>query len=283
MMNNIEKTNADWIELRTANQARCRIRVRGAHIASWSPAGGDEQLFMSRLSSRYQAQPLRGGIPVIFPQFADLGTLPKHGFARTALWRVGDVLQGLDVASATLVLSDTAESRQVWPYSFTATIRITLSDQNLQIDWQVQNEGLQVMQFQTALHTYFRVAEGQYAKIYGLAKSPCYDKLTQQEIAASGMEPITVKNAIDNIYAQTPDQLTLQTGLGELLIHKDGFPDTVVWTPWDEGAQQISDLADDEGRVFICVEAACVNAPVMLAPEQNWEGVMRLQIADDAE
>lgn len=281
MMNNIKKTNADWIELHTRSHAQCGIRVQGAHIASWSPAGRGEQLFMSRLSSQDQALPLRGGIPVIFPQFADMGSLPKHGFARTALWRVEEVRQGDDVASATLVLTDTPESMQLWPYSFTATIRITLTDQALKVDWQVRNEGLQVMPFQAALHTYFRVAEGQYATIQGLANSPSYDKLRQEKAAASGVDQLIVKNAIDNIYAQTPDHLILQTGLGELQIDKHGFPDTVVWTPWDEGARQIADLADDEGRAFICVEAARVNVPITLSPQQNWNASMKLECSEE--
>ncbi|MBR7793473.1 D-hexose-6-phosphate mutarotase [Undibacterium sp. FT147W] len=281
MMNNIKKTNADWIELHTKNHARCSIRVQGAHIASWSPAGRDEQLFMSRLSSPDQSQPLRGGIPVIFPQFADLGSLPKHGFARTAMWRLEDVQQNDDVASATLVLTDTPESRELWPYSFTATIRITLTDQTLQVDWQVRNEGVQTMSFQAALHTYFRVADGQYATIQGLADSPSYSKLTQEKAAASRVEQLIIKNAIDSIYAQTPDHLSLQTGLGELQIDKHGFPDAVVWTPWDEGARQIADLADDEGRAFICVEAACVNVPVTLSPQHCWNGSMKLECSEE--
>lgn len=276
MMSNIKKTKTDWVELHTSSHARCNIRVQGAHITSWSPAGRGEQLFMSRLSSHDQAQPMRGGIPVIFPQFADMGSLPKHGFARTALWRVDDVQQGGDVASATLVLTDTPESMQLWPYSFTATIRITLSEQSLKVDWQVRNDGVQVMPFQAALHTYFRVTDGQYATIKGLANCPGFDKLTQEKTAASGVDQLIVKNAIDCIYAQTPDQLSLSAGLGEMHIYKSGFPDTVVWTPWDEGARQIADLADDEGRALICVEAASVNVPITLSPQQIWKGVMTL-------
>jgi glucose-6-phosphate 1-epimerase len=112
---------------------------------------------------------------------------------------------------------------QLWPHSFTATIRITLTDHALQVDG-VRNEGVQTMSFQAALHTYFRVAEGQFATILGLANSPSYDKLTQANAAASGMDQLIVKNAIDSIYAQTPDHLILQTGLGELQIDKHGFP-----------------------------------------------------------
>lgn len=43
---------------------------------------------------------IRGGIPILFPQFSDAGPLPKHGFARNELWTVRDK----EPSSVTLVL-----------------------------------------------------------------------------------------------------------------------------------------------------------------------------------
>ena len=34
------------------------------------------------------SQAVRGGIPVLFPQFADRGPLKKHGFARDLPWQL---------------------------------------------------------------------------------------------------------------------------------------------------------------------------------------------------
>ena len=59
-------------------------------------------------------QAVRGGVPVIFPQFEQLGpdtSLPRHGLARTRAWRVDSHHQGRDHTQLTLVLSDDADTR----------------------------------------------------------------------------------------------------------------------------------------------------------------------------
>src|SRR5688572_25010680 len=67
--------------------ARAELYLHGAHVTSWRPAGaGGERLFLSAASEFRTDAAIRGGVPVIFPQFAGRGPLPKHGFARTAEW-----------------------------------------------------------------------------------------------------------------------------------------------------------------------------------------------------
>lgn len=44
----------------------------GAHIVDWS-VNGVERLWISSLSAMDGSAPIRGGIPIAFPQFADQG------------------------------------------------------------------------------------------------------------------------------------------------------------------------------------------------------------------
>ena len=78
--------NMPKMVLSTADGARAEIYLHGAHLTSWVPAGGSEALFLSPKAEFVQGSAIRGGVPVIFPQFSDLGPLPKHGFARTLDW-----------------------------------------------------------------------------------------------------------------------------------------------------------------------------------------------------
>jgi glucose-6-phosphate 1-epimerase len=76
------------VNLSSSDGSRAEIYLHGAHVTSWIPAGGEEQLYLSAASEFRDGAAIRGGVPVIFPQFSNLGPLPKHGFARNLAWEL---------------------------------------------------------------------------------------------------------------------------------------------------------------------------------------------------
>ena len=74
--------------LSNSDGARAEIYLHGAHVTSWLPAGGEEQLYLSAASEFRDGAAIRGGVPVVFPQFSSGGPLPKHGFARNLAWEL---------------------------------------------------------------------------------------------------------------------------------------------------------------------------------------------------
>ena len=68
------------IELAAADGPRAEIYLHGAHVTSWFPAGAtDDRLFVSTKAIFADDAPIRGGVPICFPQFADQvdGTKPE--------------------------------------------------------------------------------------------------------------------------------------------------------------------------------------------------------------
>ena len=84
------------VRLRAPDGAHAQIYLYGGHVTSWNTPDSRERLFMSRRAEFRPGASLRGGVPVIFPQFAGLGPLLKHGFARVSPWEY----QGADANSA---------------------------------------------------------------------------------------------------------------------------------------------------------------------------------------
>jgi glucose-6-phosphate 1-epimerase len=50
------------------------------------------------------------------------------------------------------------ESRKAWPFEFGLIYSVTLGQGNLNTTMVVRNEGQEAWEFQTLMHTYFRVA-----------------------------------------------------------------------------------------------------------------------------
>ncbi len=75
----------DALELHTADGASATISLYGAHLLSWQTADGRERLFLSERAVLDGSSAIRGGVPLIFPQFAARGNGQRHGFARTPM------------------------------------------------------------------------------------------------------------------------------------------------------------------------------------------------------
>ena len=94
-VSNIQFGQLPALLLRAPDGAEATITLYGAHLVSWKAASStgaapQERMFMSRLSALDGSRALRGGVPVIFPQFAERGSGMRHGFARVSTWRVLD-------------------------------------------------------------------------------------------------------------------------------------------------------------------------------------------------
>merc|ERR1711971_257312 len=109
-----------------AGSAVANIHLFGATVISWA-VDGEQQLFVSGQSLFDETKAIRGGIPIVFPQFGP-GPMKQHGFARVSRWTVEE--QCAD--SAVLSLSEdalSAEWRALFPFLFRLehTVKVTAS------------------------------------------------------------------------------------------------------------------------------------------------------------
>lgn len=268
----------DLIELRSADGARASVHLHGGHVLSWTPAGErDSRLYLSPLSKAAPGVAIRGGVPVIFPQFAGEGPLPKHGFARIARWSLLHREQDSTQATAILRLGSAAETLAIWPQPFELRLRVTIGGDKLAMELAVGNTGRETMRFTAALHTYLQVGEIGAVALTGL------QGLRYRDSAASGVmrdetdETVRIAGEVDRIYFDTPPALTLTEGERRLRIEQTGFSDTVVWNPGLTKAAALADLEQPDGyRRMLCVEAATIGRPVEVASGERWTGSQTL-------
>jgi glucose-6-phosphate 1-epimerase len=264
------------VTLMAADGARAEIYLHGAHVTSWAPAGGGEQLFLSRLSEYRAGAAIRGGVPVIFPQFSSLGPLPKHGFARSLPWTFAGAASTAEGAVAAFELRDSEASRRVWPHTFRAELTVAVDANRLTITLGVTNTGGAPFAYTAALHTYLAVDDVGAVLIDGLDGLRYYDNTAGGAEGYQLAPRVEFRGEVDRIYASAPAELRVVEPGRTTRVRLRGFPDAVVWNPGAAKGASLADLEPDGYRRFVCVEAAVAANPVRLAPEERWQGTQIL-------
>jgi glucose-6-phosphate 1-epimerase len=262
----------DALHLQASDGASAIVTCHGAHVVSWIPASGEERLYLSDLSAFDGKAPMRGGVPVVFPQFATYGPLPQHGLVRTRAWQIAARDESGGRVRAKLRVHDCPDTRKLWPHAFTAELSVDVGGDRLDLELRVSNAGETPFQFTAALHTYLSVADVRAARLEGLHRVRYLDR-TQEDLAETqSFEVLTVSGEVDRIYLDVSGTLWLHEPHRSLGIRADAFPDVVVWNPWKAKSARLPDLPDGDFERMLCVEAAVVGKPIALGAGDHWVG-----------
>lgn len=259
------------MHLRAPDGAQATVLLHGAHIVSWIPAGDQERLYLSPLGVAGDGQAVRGGVPVIFPQFERRGPLPRHGLARTRAWQWVEGAERAGVAIGVLRLASDDATRALWPHEFEAELTLVLGGLQLDIELAITNTGSTAFDFTAALHGYLACDDVRRARLGGLYGTRYLDSVSGLE-QRQEIDPFTFVGEIDRIYFDAQEPLTFATAAGRTTIEQEGFCDVVVWNPGPAKAAALADLPDDDWLNFLCVEAATIGRPVLLTPGEQWTG-----------
>lgn len=252
--------------------ARVVVSLLGGQVLSWTPRGGKEWLYLSEQAVFDGSAPIRGGVPVCFPQFADQGEVPKHGFVRTKLWTVAEQRAGEDFAIVVLRLVDDEETRAIWPHPFALELTVAVEDNRLDLELSVENTGDEAFSFTGALHTYLRVSEVEEIALEGLYGFNYRDTAAGNVVRRESGERIMVDAEVDRIYCNVTRPLLVRDHRRSLGVNTEGFPDVVIWNPWETRCAALADMPDSGFRRMLCTEAAVADQAVEVRPHQHWWG-----------
>lgn len=248
------------------------ISKLGGQVLSWLTPDGRERLYLSEKAVFDGCVPIRGGVPVCFPQFSGLGDLPKHGLLRTRQWSVDTERCADDYALVTLTISDDEASRALWPHAFTAEVTLMLEVDRIDIEFCVTNTGGLPFDFTGALHSYLRVTQVEDVSVEGLYGHYYRDAANGNQIVRDSGIELTVDNPVDRVYHDVQRPQQLNAGNLSLTIENQGFPDVVVWNPWVELCAEMKDMPADGWRHMLCIEAAVAQQPINLPAGEEWYG-----------
>lgn len=276
------------VEVTGPDGARLVACAHGGHVLRWMPAPGavppeavpdDGLLWLSPLACCGPGEAIRGGVPVIFPQFAGRGPLPKHGLARDRAWTLtsGDATTGARVSA--VLVADTA-TRAVWPHAFTLTLDTAAAGAGLHQTLAVHNDGDAPFSFTAALHAYLALMDAGSATVHGVEGAAAEDN-------AGGGAPITMPSrpfpalgprdvAVRHLGGPVSVVERLDGGeLRRVTVDPVGFEDVVIWNPG--AAHGLADVPPGGAASFVCVEPAQLD-PVTLVPGASWTASWTLTV-----
>lgn len=297
--------NLPIVQIHHPSGSQLLVYLFGAHIFSWNLGDQREVLFMSDSAIFDNATPIRGGIPLVFPQFGG-GDLPSHGFARRSVWSI----HSMEVDTLVLKLTDNESTRNMWNNNkFTLLYSIKLEADSITTSLCVENQGDKPFNFQALLHTYFLLRNIKHTTLNGLSGKMFTDKLKDnlQPFVQPEGQPVVFDREIDRIFIDAPSTVTLEglalsninhgennnasttcyalngkDGSVTIDINVDGGSghDIVVWNPWIDKSKRMTDFSDDEYHNMCCVEPGYVSKWEILEPNTSWTISQKLVIND---
>ncbi|XP_050259487.1 putative glucose-6-phosphate 1-epimerase [Quercus robur] len=276
----------DKVVLRDPRGSSAEVYLYGAHVTSWKNDHGEELLFVSSKAIFKPPKAIRGGIPICFPQFSNIGSLEQHGFARNRLWAIDADPPPFSTTSSSktfvdLILKPSEEDMKIWAHSFEFRLRVALGPGgDLLLTSRIRNTSVdgKPFSFTFAYHTYFSVSDISEVRVEGLETLDYLDNLQNRERFTEQGDAITFESEVDKIYLSTPTKIAIldHEKKRTFVLRKDGLPDAVVWNPWDKKAKAMVDFGDEEYKHMLCVEAAAVEKPITLKAGEEWKGRQEL-------
>jgi len=256
------------------------VAEQGAQVLSYRQGEATPIIWLSEQAAFERGQAVRGGVPVCWPWFGDLARNPEpvqdayqdnqpapaHGLVRTLDWRLAK--SDSDADSATLVFTcDAVSELPGWPHAVQLSLEIRL-DQRLHLTLTSHNQGTGAIALSQALHSYFAISDITQVTVEGLDGRPYIETLDDwQQRQQQG--DLRFTGETDRIYLDLPPTMHLHdSGLNRrITLETSGSRSAVLWNPWIDKAQRLSQFADDAWQRMLCIETANVLSDmVRLAP-----------------
>jgi glucose-6-phosphate 1-epimerase len=254
------------------------IYLYGAHVTRFQKINEPPLLFLSQCSRFEQGQPIRGGVPIIFPWFGPREGMGLHGFARVKKWEVKEVAPAADGSvSVRFSLPECPESAA---YPLFAVEYIVTVNEELSLELAVTNKSTgDELEFEECLHTYFTVEDISATSITGLKGATYLDKVANFATKTETEDAIRISSEVDRVYFDATGTVEIhdQKLKRAIRIEKKNSASTVVWNPWMAKSQQMPDFGNEEYHNMVCVESGNVASnKTSLAPGKTSSIKVRL-------
>ncbi|MBT5935847.1 D-hexose-6-phosphate mutarotase [Sulfurimonas sp.] len=244
----------EYLELQNS-VAHAKIALQGAHIFEYKREKEEDLLWLSTESFFEKGKAIRGGVPICWPRFGTLDeSMPAHGFSRTAMFTLVEVLETkVDLTEVRFLLTGDEQSRKIWNHKFELEVIFSIGE-SLEIELKTKNCESEEFMITQALHSYFCVSDISHVKIKNLDKKPYFDALLGKTFFQKG--DVTFEKEVDRVYQEVDTIVVLEDKKRVVHVQNSGSSSVVVWNPWCEKATRLAGMRDVDYKEFVCIESA---------------------------
>jgi glucose-6-phosphate 1-epimerase len=248
------------------------VSQQGAQILSYREDDQPPLIWLSEQATYRRGQGVRGGVPVCWPWFGNLqrnpqavqamhlqpANAPAHGLVRNLDWQLLEMDSRADGVHLEFAYNSASQPLIDWPHAAELRLRIRL-DGRLHIELSSRNLGDTPLAISQALHSYFAVSDIRHVSVEGLHGCRYLETLEDwQQRQQHGA--LHFSGETDRIYLDTPAQLSIldRAWQRRIQLHSSGSNSAVLWNPWTDKAQRLSQFAADAWPGMLCIEHANV-------------------------
>lgn len=246
------------------------IAEQGAQILSYRQGDAPPIIWLSEEAAFQQGQSVRGGVPICWPWFGDLGRNPEdvqtmyqdaaeapfHGLVRSLDWELEQQRSEDGAALLDFICPQALHGLPGWAHKVELRLQVRL-DERLHIALISRNLGDRPVALSQALHTYFAIGDIHQVSVEGLDGCRYVDTLKNWQQCQQQGE-LRYEGETDRIYLDLPPVLSLRDPLlnRRITLQTQGSRSAVLWNPWTAKAQRLSQFADDAWQRMACIETA---------------------------
>lgn len=268
--------NTSYCELISQQELECihirhpkffaEVCLQGAQLTQFKAIDQEPLIWLSPTAEYKRGVGIRGGIPVCWPWFGALDKNPvtvkncftptetAHGFARTQIWSVTDIQETEENVTLELELSANQETKKYWPHDFALKLALVLSE-TIELNLTSINTSHEPMHISQALHTYFPTSDIHGTSIHGVENQKYIDALDNWN-QKTQQNSLIISEEVDRLYFGKSDY-QIHTPSQTILVTSDSNS-SVIWNPWIEKSQRLSQFPDTAYEKMLCIESANV-------------------------
>jgi glucose-6-phosphate 1-epimerase len=214
----------------------------------------------------------RGGVPILFPQFASVGVYKKHGWVRDIEWLL--LKDKKDKSSHIVEFSLQLNPTKNWPHSAKLLYKVKQLKNTLSLILKIENTGSTSFSFTGGLHPYFYVPSVLKCNVKGLNSVSFTDKHKANH--SDDILKFTSLEFERLYHKNTPLKLTYENVVLELF--QKGFDEWMIWNPGQNLAKFIPDLPNRDWENFICIEPVIASRPKLLKSGAIFNGILNINL-----